>query len=131
MTTQSTGYAITPWYPEHGSESIHPDDWSSFANFRPAGKVFKISKEGDWVRLRYGDHSFRVRRDLIRSVPAPRFHIGDSVRAKQHGAAAQATIVAIEWHHKLDQPMYFLRFGEKRSSRRYYDEEVEPPQICA
>src|SRR6266436_9514636 len=108
MTTGPKSYGICPWFPEHGVELIHPDDLALFGKFRPAGKVFRVSTQDDWLQLAYGDQAFRVRLQLIRWVPPTKFDIGDHVLALQHGDMAQAVVDGIEWHHKLKSAHVFF-----------------------
>ena len=119
-------YGLYPWFPELGSELVHPDDLQKLRDFHPFGKVFHTVEGEDWIVLHYQDHRFRVRPEKFRPVSGIRYWIGDRVMALQSGRLRAAAVDDVHWHFKLERPMYFLSFDGKRSSRRYFDDELDP-----
>ena len=57
---------------------------------------------------------------MLISVPPPEYRIGQTVMTKDK----RGVVVDIEWHFKDSVPIYFLAFEGKRSSRRYFENEL-------
>jgi hypothetical protein len=101
--------------------SSSPKD-DSPANAEHIDKVYEIIREQDgrfW--LGGPDHQLSVAPDQLLNVGALPFGRGDHVRLTD---GRVATIVDCVWHYKQQQPMYFLAFDGKKSSRRYFPEEL-------
>lgn len=114
-------YGICNWWPESGMNLINPTDVGKFMDLLPAGKVFKcIEMDGVWIKISYGIDVYVVDRTVITPIPTIKFNMGQSVMA----LGKIGTITNIIWHFKNAAPMYFLTFGGKASSRRYYEEEL-------
>src|SRR5262249_5919736 len=47
MTSFIDTNGVYPWFPEHGTHVVHPDDLETFTKLVPAGKVFTVVGEGD------------------------------------------------------------------------------------
>lgn len=116
-------WGLYPWFEESGANLVHRDDLDGFRRLSPYGKVFlRIGDEGDYIRIGYGDHTFRVKPELFAPVPPIAFPIGTSITVR--AANVDATIDAIEWHHRDAKPIYFVRRDGKRDSRRYSEAEL-------
>ena len=90
------------------------------------GKVYEIIREQDgrfW--LGGPDRQLNVHADQILNVDELPFGLGDHVRL---GDGRDAEIVDCVWHYVKEQPMHFLAFGRKMSSRRYFAEELSAAQ---
>jgi len=69
-------------------------------------------------------HNRKVRRreaQLLRTHS--QFAIGDNIFVPEKEAIA--IIESMEWHYKENEPMFFLSFGGKESSRRYWTKDIQ------
>jgi hypothetical protein len=126
QNSESTHFsALYPWFAEHGTDLVHPDDLAEFKALMPYGKVFEVlpgAVEG-MVRLAYGAKTFRVLPDLLREVKSPRFRVGDSVRLA--GRNEEGIVDDVMWHQKGECPFYKLNVRGKKMSKRYWEADLE------
>ena len=116
-------WGLYPWFREDDPALVHPDDLASFVELLPYGKLLQqIGDEGPYLRLAYGTKVFRVKPDLFRSVAVTPMPVGAAVLIIDKNVAA--VIEELHWHSKREQPFYLLRAGNKRLSRRYWDDEL-------
>lgn len=114
-------FGVCNWFPEHGGHLVAPHDLEGFTALRPNGKVFQcLGDESGFLVVRYGDRLFHVSQEVVKSVPSPEYRIGQTVITK----GKYGVVVDIEWHFKDSVPIYFLTFEGKRSSRRYFENEL-------
>lgn len=118
---------IYPWSPGHGTQLVHPDDLERFTKLFPRERVFQAVDERDgYLTLKYGTESFRVRPDLYRPVTGVAFRIGDLVEVSGAQPPKSGVIGEVNWHFKNREPIYYLSFNGKPSSRRYSPGELLP-----
>ena len=118
-------WVLCPWFVEHGTESIHTQDVQTLRRLAPYGKVFSVvGTEGDFVRLAYGQEVVRVRRGLLKEVPAPAFQIGQSVLIKRKNRPA--LVEEVQWHQQKRKPFFLLRVDGRTVSTRYWEEDLVP-----
>jgi hypothetical protein len=116
-------WVLYPWFEEHGTSLIHPEDLDRLRHLSPYGIVFKrVGTDGDYVVLSARGQTVRVRPSLIQNVPTPAFDYGQEVRIA--GKDLSGRVVEIGWHHQQGRPFYHLAIGGKRNSRRHWDEEL-------
>ncbi|NHB94064.1 DUF6960 family protein [Photorhabdus cinerea] len=121
-------WGLYPWFDEDDVNLIYPDDLERVRKLILHGKVFYCSEQcGKFIRLNYGDYSFRVKPDLFKPVREVHFMVGDNVKVAS-SLDKRGTILNIGWHHKNDEPIYYLSFNGKKSSRRYAEDELIPVQ---
>lgn len=89
----------------------------------PNGKIFKCVNEGENLTLRYGDKEFRVNTQLYKVVNEPKYKIGDKVNIISKLKIVEIT--DINWHIKENTPFYFVQENGKKSTRRYYESELD------
>jgi hypothetical protein len=66
-------------------EKIHSDDLESFKKEANKCKLFEcVNKNAHFITLKYGDKFFRVKCDLFKNVPAPKFHVGQKVEIENN-----------------------------------------------
>jgi len=79
-------YGYFPWWPEDGNDWLHPDDVAQARAVIPSGRVFRRdSSEDEYVLMRYGDITLRVRRTLWQEVEPEGFELGDWVEVLSRG----------------------------------------------
>ena len=110
-------WGLYPWFPEHGTGLIHPEDADQLALLGPAGlygKVFQCCDRTDdhYLALCYGAVRLRVQPALYRVVPAPAVQIGQHVRLRD-GSDRLGVVRDIMWHVKKNAPLYFLSSIER------------------
>lgn len=121
---------VSQWglYPWFGDEPnlVHPDDVDAFKAFRPYSRVLHcVSEDADYLTLRHGEFTFRVKPDLFMPVPPPRYTVGQGVRTRRHGEIVTVTICDIVWHYSRQRPYYYVIVNGKRSSKWYWEEDFE------
>ncbi len=73
-------YGCFPWWPEDGNDWVHPDDVALARSIIPSGRVFRRdSSDGNYLVMRYGEITLRVRRTLWQEVEPEGFELGDWV----------------------------------------------------
>jgi hypothetical protein len=79
-------YGCFPWWPEDGNDWLHPEDVATARAMIPSGRVFRRdSSDGDYLLMRYGDVTLRVRRTLWQEVEPEGFELGDCVEVLSRG----------------------------------------------
>jgi hypothetical protein len=79
-------YGYFPWWPEDGDAWVHPEDVAAARGMLPSNRVFcRDGSEGEFLLMRYGDVTLRVRRTLWQEVAPEGFEIGDWVEVRPHG----------------------------------------------
>lgn len=104
-------------------DMIDIDDRMNFFGMIPNGKIFECVNEGENLTLRYGDKEFRVNPQLYKVVNEPKYKIGDKVNIISKSKIVEIT--DINWHIKENTPFYFVQEDGKKSTRRYYESELE------
>lgn len=119
-------WGLYPWFNEDDPSLIYVDDLENVKKIGLYGKVFYCSDQcGDFIRLNYGSYSFRVKPSLFKPIRSIRFMIGDNIKLIS-SPDKLGTILNIEWHYKNNEPIYYLSFNGKKSSRRYSENEFSP-----
>lgn len=118
-----SGWALYPWFEEHGPELIHPQDFDAFRQLFPYGRVFAVlGQQDEFTRIAYGKQVFRVKPSLLQPVPAPTFTAGQAVRIP--GKGDEAVVEEIYWHYKNKRPFFIVRYRGKLKSKRYWAEDL-------
>lgn len=123
-------WGLYPWFPEHGTGLIHPEDADQLALLGPGwpyGKVFHCCGRTDdhYLTLCYGQVRLRMKPALYTVVPAPAFQVGQRVRLRD-GSDRQGIVRDITWHVKKNAPLYFVWVEGKRYSRRLWNDDLAP-----
>lgn len=117
-------WGLYPWFEEHGVHCVHSNDIDDFRTLSPYGKVFLCTgQENEFIKLTYGERTFRVKPDLFSSVPSIQFPIGTKVVIRSKNS--DAIVDEIHWHHRDAKPIYFVRRDGKRDSRRYSSDDLD------
>ena len=120
-------WGVYPWFLEDGIDKIHPDDLDNFKRESNNCKVFEcLGEEHPFIIIKYGDKSFRVKNDVFRSVPAPKYHIGDRVELLQN-SVSNLVISDIMWHYEKKEHYYHISVNGKKKSKRYFEAEFRNP----
>ncbi len=79
-------YGCFPWWPEDGNDWVHPDDVALARSIIPSGRIFRRdSSDGEYLVMRYGEITLRVRRTLWQEVEPEGFELGDWVEVLSLG----------------------------------------------
>ncbi len=83
-------------WPQAGVEWIHPEDIHLAEELIPSGRVFRrVSFDGTYYRLEYGDRVLRVKPTMWSKVHEEGFWIGDQVEIKGDFLTNEPSIAAI------------------------------------
>jgi len=119
-------WGLYPWFPESGLDLIHPEDLATVQTHSPYCVVCEVfGKEGQYLVLRYGQHRFRGKPQLFRSVPPPAFLVGQRVRTRAPRTVRTGVVCGIGWHYKRNEPSFFLDIDGKPLKSRYWAAELE------
>lgn len=115
-------WGIVPWFREHGTCHIHPDDSAAFEAAALTGSaVFRCEgTEGEYLVLRRGADCYRVAPVLFRPVTAPAVDYGEWVRLFQGRGIIEGRVLRICWHFAREEPYFILEFAGKRAKKRYW-----------
>lgn len=116
-------WGLYPWFIEHGTELIHPDDLEEFKKEASNCKVFKCIEEGNYITLKYNDRLYRVKDSLFSFVPVPKFDFGQEVSIVKN--KEKVIIIDIMWHYKRQEHYYFVSSQNRKKSKRYFEAELE------
>lgn len=112
-------------YPCYDIKMIRNTDREAFEACPRGNRLYRCTGETpEGITLEYGSTRFTADPSLYRSQRPPAFTFDEEVIViiKDH---ALARINGIFWHFKENAPCYTLTFSGKRSSRRYWDRELE------
>jgi hypothetical protein len=94
-------YGYFPWWPEEGDHWIQPADVATARAMIPSGRIFRRDgRDGEYVRMHYGEVTLRVRPTLWQEVEPEGFEIGDWVEVLSRGLVNEprtGTIAEIAW----------------------------------
>jgi hypothetical protein len=119
---------LYPWFREHGTHLIHPEDLDAVERLIPFWRVFFCEGECDgYLVLRYRDRVYRVRPDFFTPIGNLPFGFGETVLV--HGSVPPKIGVTREigWHFGRKAAYYNLSFGTRKSTRWYFPEELTKP----
>jgi hypothetical protein len=120
---KTDNWVLYPWFEEHGTALVHPEDLDRFRRLSPYGKVFeKVGDDGDFVVLLAGHDTFRVKPDLMTTVEPPAFGYGQQATVRSKGTVG--TVADIRWHHAQRRPFFHLEVNGKRIASRYWAEDL-------
>lgn len=114
-------FGLCVWSIEQGTHLVAPKDIHRF--FMTYAIFQCVGIENQWLKIQYKDDAYHVSADIFQPVPKPDFLVGQVVFVPRKECSAE--IVSMTWHFKDEKPIYFLSFDGKRSSRRYYADELE------
>ena len=113
-------WGIYPWFKEHGSDLIHPDDIGTLVKEANNCKVFECIEDGEYLTLKYNSNYYRVKDKLFKRVPTPKYIFGEIVRLKND---EEAIITDIMWHYGKQEHYYLISIRGKKKSKRYLETE--------
>lgn len=85
--------------------------------------VHCVGDDREYLTLRCGDSTYRVRPAQFRELPAPSKDYGDCVTIMTKGKETTAQIGKIVWHSKRQEPYYFVTLNGKLLKRQYFSDD--------
>jgi uncharacterized protein DUF6960 len=119
-------WGMYPWIPSRGESLIHPDDRSANLWEKLFGKLLYCSGITDdgYLLLNDAHQTYRVKPDIYKVFPTPMFNYGDTVKDREKPERI-GTIRNIEWHDKYGKEYYNLTIAGRKSTKRYFADELE------
>ena len=115
-----------PWSYQLSKDKIHPEDLEKFSTLHGSFVVYEyIETDGDYIIIKWGNYTFRVKPDIFKEVKEPKYKIGDTVKIK----GMDAIICLNEWHDEKKEHYYFVTINGKRKSRRYFESELTSMEL--
>lgn len=124
MDEKNIRWGIYPWFSEHGREYIHAEDLEAFKEEAHNCKVFACTGEGEYITLIYNNKRYRVREQLLKPVSTPKYHFGQKLRIGKNGE--EVIVTDIMWHYDRQKHYYLVAAGNRKKSKRYFEEELAP-----
>jgi len=126
MAQRKNTWGLYKWFKEDGEHLIFPSDLERFMKFQAKSILFYCIDEDDqYITIKYKDETFRVKPELYKQVPTPKFKYGDKVKMIEN-PEIEAIIDNILWHYDRNEPMYFIVVNGKRKSKRYWETDFIP-----
>ena len=117
-------WGLYPWFESHDIDKVHPDDLGKIKEEQSNTKVYECIDEDDqYITIRYGDKTFRVKDVSFKQVPAPKFDFGEEVKLVSKDEVG--IILDILWHFDKEEHYYFIMVDGKRKSKRYFESDFE------
>jgi len=114
-----------PWFLEHGIDQIHPDDLEKFKKKANNCKVYEcVDEDAQFITIKYGNTLFKVKDSLFKSVPEPKFQIGQMLKL-QGKSDSEIIVTDIMWHYEKKEHYYLLTVNGKKKTKRYFESEFE------
>lgn len=107
----------------HDDSYIHPDDLERFAKIAYLRVFEYVGQTAEYLILRHDQQEYRVKPDLYVVVPRLAFTYGDMVETIT-GTKRVGTIRDIIWHTVKNSPMFFIRVGSTKISKRYWESDL-------
>lgn len=107
-------------------ENIHPDDWEKIKlnHFPLVTNIYQFIKtEEEYNILIMNGEKIRVKDEIIKELPEPKFKIGESVYI--HKKEEIGMVWTYFWHDKKEEYFYFLYVNGKKKSKRYFNDELK------
>ncbi|CAK7051400.1 DUF6960 family protein [Saezia sanguinis] len=104
------------WSPAQGLELVHSESQATFSQF-PVQIFQCIHADAEWLALQYGDDVYKVKPQIFKAVPAPKFVLGEKVFVQRKQQAGN--VVFMGWHFKHKYPIFLIAFDEKIISYIY------------
>ena len=119
---EASGWALCPWFEEHGTDMVHPEDVPIIRNVCPYGKVFRVEGQADGFTLRsYGTARFRIKPHLLIAVDEAKYAVGEiGTRA----GIGEFQVTGVYWHHRDARPYYTISVEGRRKSKRYRADDL-------
>jgi hypothetical protein len=109
-------YGCFPWWPEDGNDWVHPDDVALARSIIPSGRIFRRDhSDGEYLLMRYGDVTLRVRRTLWQEIEPEGFELGDWVEVLSRGLRNEPRTGVIRemlWDARSNVIRYFIAENE-------------------
>ena len=111
------------WSELYNENYIHIQDLEKIREFHSNGKVFQCIDENiDYITLKYGNDTFRVKPELYSMINEKLLPIGSIVKLKKY-PDMNAIIIDNRWHGDKEEPMYFITLNGKKKTKRYFLED--------
>ena len=102
---EQSKWGTCPWSYEFQKEKIHPDDVEQFKTFYGPFVTFEcVGEEGDFIIIKCGSDTFRVKPEIFREIKESKYKIGDTIKIND----INATIKFNEWHVEKREHYYYL-----------------------
>jgi hypothetical protein len=119
-------WGLYSWFREHGLDMVHPADRELFESLFPYSKLFYCEGvDGEYLILRYGTRSYRVKDNLFQIVNFSIIPFGEIVFVNKGRGILKAKVVDIQWHFQKHEPMYFVETDGKKLKKQYWASDLQ------
>ena len=128
-------YGCFPWWPEDGNDWVHPDDVALARSVIPSGRIFRRdASDGEYLLMRYGDLTLRVRRTLWQEIEPEGFELGDWVEVLSRGLRNEPHTGVIRdmlWDARAHVIRYYIAENEVPINDPYTHDDLRHVQPTA
>jgi len=122
-------YGYFPWWPEDGDAWVHPEDVPAARAMIPSNRVFcRDGSDGEFLLMRYGDVTLRVRRTMWQEVESEGLAIGDWVEVQTRGMLNEPRTGVIRemlWEHRDRAMRYQISENGKPIEQLYSRDDLQ------
>ena len=116
-------YGVYPWWPENGTEWIHPHDVPKAQELIPSDRVLRRSElDRDFSTLQYGKLTVRVRATMWLPIDHEGFDIDDTVEVCSRMGKNEPFVGIIEemfWNDREKKIEYQVSRNHRPIARRF------------
>ena len=99
---------------------------TEMAIVRANNRVFIAELHDGLAELQIEGRRVAIPEDQFVCVSGVSFDRGDNVVVSKGGSESEAKVADIVWHYRLDCPFYVLTLGNRKLSKRYFEQDLKP-----
>lgn len=123
-------FGVYLWWPEEGTDWIHPDDVDLACKLIPSRRIFqRLVGDDGWSCLIYGESSIRVKPTLWLEVESDGYLVGDRVEIRSRLGQQRPAIATIEemyWNRELKLVEYILATNQTVLPMPFQFADIQP-----
>jgi len=122
MTQGEQNFGVVQWGADEDEQLAAPGDKSRLLEHCVGGRVVVVlGDDGDFKLIRFGEHEFRISSENIVPARNVKYTKGEIFLYNQK----ETKVVDVIWHYGRGEPFYILTIDGKKSSRRYFNEDLD------
>ena len=122
MTKGARKFGVVQWTSETDERLAAPGEKSRLLEHRVNGRVaLLVGADGSFQRVRIGDQEFRISAEKIAPAEGTKYAVGDELILD----GKPTKVKEVVWHYAKNQPFYLLDIDGKKSSKRYFNDDLK------
>lgn len=121
MTNEARKFGVVRWASETDEQLAAHTETRRLGHSINGRVIVLVRADGPDQLIRIGDHEFKISSEKIVPVEGEIYAVGDEVLVD----GRQAKIRDAIWHYAKNQPFYLLDIDGKKSSKRYFNDDLK------